>query len=71
MMDKETVEKYFDLMKSRGVIADYWIFDSYREEVEYIKIYYLHKSGKKSSYRFLTERVLQELRDDKLRKLFD
>jgi hypothetical protein len=71
MIDKETVEKYFDLMKSKGVIADYWSFDSYREEVDYIKIYYLHKSGKKSSYRFLTEIVLQELRDDKLRKLFD
>jgi hypothetical protein len=71
MMDKETVENYFNLMKSKGAIADYWIFDSYREEVDYIKIYYLHKSGKKSSYRFLTEIVLQELRDDKLRKLFD
>jgi len=71
MIDKETVEKYFNLMKSKGVIVDYWSFDSYREEVDYIKIYYLHKSGKKSSYRFLTEIVLQELRDDKLRKLFD
>lgn len=71
MIDKESVEKYFNLMKSRGVIAEYWNYDGFWDDIDHIKIHYLHKSGKRSSYRFLKERVLQEIRDDKLRKLLN
>jgi len=71
MIDKESVEEYFNLMKSRGSIAGYWNYDGFWDDKDHIKIHYLHKSGKRSSYRFLKERVLQELRDDKLRKLLD
>lgn len=70
-MTNKDVEKYFNLMKSRGVIADYWTYDGFWDDKDHIKIHYLHKSGKRSSYRFLKVRVLQELRDDKLRKLLD
>ena len=71
MIDRKSVEKYFDLMKSKGSIAEYWEFDGFWDDNDHIKIHYLHKSGKRSSYRFLKVRVLQELRDDKLRKLLD
>lgn len=71
MIDNESVEKYFNLMKSRGSIADYWNYDGFWDDNDHIKIHYLHKSGKRSSYRFLKVRVLQELRDDKLRQLFN
>lgn len=70
-MTNKDVEKYFILMKSRGFIADYWTYDGFWDDKDHIKIHYLHKSGKRSSYRFLKVRVLQELRDDKLRKLLD
>lgn len=71
MIDNDSVEKYFNLMKSRGVIASYWNYDGFWNDNDHIKIHYLHKSGKRSSYRFLKERVLQELRDEKLRQLFN
>jgi hypothetical protein len=71
MIDKESIEKYFNLMKSNGSIADYWNFDGFRNDGDHIKIFYQHKTGKRASYRFLKERVLQELRDDKLRQLFN
>lgn len=71
MINKKNIQDYFALMKSKNIIADYWNFDNFHEEPEHIKIYYLHKSGKKSSYRFLKERVIQEIRDNKLKKLFD
>jgi hypothetical protein len=71
MIDKDSVEKYFKLMKSKGFIDINWDFDCFVDENMYLKIYYLHKSGKRSSYRFLKERVLQELREDKLRQLFN
>lgn len=71
MINRENVEKYFNYMKSKGFIAEYWIFDGYWEDGDYLKLHYLHKSGKRSSYRFLKERVIQELRDNILRQLFD
>lgn len=71
MIDNEIVEKYFNLMKSRGSIADYWNYDGFWDDNDHIKIHYIHKSGKRSSYRFLKVRVLQELRDEKLRQLFN
>lgn len=71
MINREAVEKYFCLMKSKQVITDYWSFDSYIEREDYIKIFFLHKSGKRSSYVFSKELVLQGLRDDCLRNLFD
>lgn len=71
MINKDSVEKYFKLMKSKGFIDINWDFDCFVDDKQYLKIYYLHKSGKRSSYRFLKERVLQELREDKLRQLLN
>lgn len=71
MINNENIEKYFDLMKSRGFIAEYWSYDGYWNDGDHIKIHYLHKSGKRSSYRFLKVRVIEELRDNILRQLFD
>lgn len=71
MISKENVEKYFQLLQSKGIIADYWNFDGFYEEDEYLKIHYLHKSGKRASYRFPKERVIQDIRENILRELFD
>lgn len=70
MIDDKQIENYFNLLKSKGVIADYWNYDGFRDDLSHIKIHYIHKSGKRSSYRFLKDQVLQELRDHKLRQLF-
>ena len=71
MINSENIQHYFNLMKSKGIISEYWEFDGYWNDGDYIKIHYIHKSGKRSSYRFLKDRVLQEIRDYKLRRLFD
>lgn len=71
MINNENVEKYFNHMKSKGFIAEYWSYDGFWDDKDHIKIHYLHKSGKRSSYRFLKVRVLQELRDNILSQLLD
>jgi hypothetical protein len=71
MINKKNIQEYFELMKSKNIIADYWNFDNFLEESEHVKIYYSHKSGKRSSFRFTKEMVIQELRDNKLKKIFD
>lgn len=71
MITKQTVEKYFNLMKSRGFIDALWYFDAFWNDNQHIKIHYLHKSGKRSSYRVLKEDIIKELRDNKLKNLLD
>ncbi len=71
MINNKNVEDYFNLLKSKGIIAEYWDYDGYSVEDDYIKLRYIHKSGKRSSYRFLKERVIQELRDYQLRQILD
>ncbi len=71
MINNKNVEDYFNLLKSKGIIAEYWDYDGYSIEYDYIKLRYIHKSGKRSSYRFLKERVIQELRDYQLRQILD
>jgi hypothetical protein len=71
MINNKNVEEYFNLLKLKAIIAEYWNYDGYSVEDDYIKLRYIHKSGKRSSYRFLKERVIQELRDNKIKSLFD
>jgi hypothetical protein len=71
MINNKNVEDYFNLLKSKGIIAEYWDYDGCSVEDDYIKLRYIHKSGKRSSYRFLKERVIQELRDYQLRQILD
>ena len=71
MINNQNVIKYFELMKSKGFIADYWQYVGYITDQEHIKIFYNHKSGKRYSYRFRKEKVLEELRDFGINKLFE
>lgn len=71
MIDNKHIEWYFNWMKSKDVISEGWEYAGYINDEEYIKIYYNHKSGKRSSYRFPKERVMEDLREAKLRQLLD
>lgn len=76
MIDDKHIEWYFNWMKLKDVIAEGWEYTGYvitidSDNKEYIKIIYNHKSGKRSSYKFLMERVMEELREAKLKQLFD
>jgi hypothetical protein len=71
VIDNKNIEWYFNFMKSNGFIAEYWNYDGYLVDGDHIKILYIHKSGKRSSYRFLKEIVTQEIREAKLRRLFN
>jgi hypothetical protein len=71
MINNQNVIKYFELMKSKGFIAEYWQYVGYIIQQDHIKLFYNHKSGKMSSYRFLKEKVLEELRDFGINKLFE
>ena len=71
MINNQNVIKYFELMKSKGFIADYWQYVGYITDQEHIKIFYNHKSGKRYSYRFLKELIVQEIRDSKIKSILD
>jgi len=71
VIEAKHIEWYFNFMKSNGFIAEYWDYRFYRVDDNHIVIYYTHKSGKNSSYRFLKEVVTQEIREAKLRQLID
>jgi hypothetical protein len=71
MINNKNIKWYFDNMKSNNLIASYWCYDGYEEEKNHIKIMYVHKSGKRASYRFLKERVTQVIRELKLRSILD
>lgn len=71
MIEDKHIEWYFNLMKSKGFIAEYWNYNGYTLDDNHVKIYSIHKSGKRSSYRFIKEFVTQEIREAKLRQLLD
>jgi len=78
MIDNKHIEWYFNCMKSKGVISDGWVYDGFNLRKDKIVIRYYHHTreknkyiAKNSSYSFPKERVIEELRDAKLRQLFD
>ena len=79
MIDNKHIEWYFNWMKSKGVISDGWIYDGFNLRDDKIIIRYYHQikdkmgyiSQKNSSYSFSKETLITELRDLKLRQLFD
>ena len=79
MIDNKHIECYFNYMKSREIISDGWIYNGYVLRNDKIIIRYYHQtidkmgyiSQKNSSYAFSKETLITELRDFKLRKLFD
>lgn len=77
-MDPKHIEWYFNLLKSKGVISEGWIYDGFTTRDDKIVIRYYHHTGEKnrytsknSSYSFPIERVIEELREAKLRQLLD
>lgn len=71
IFNKENVERYFHFMKSKGSIPEEWSYNGFIDDGDHLKIYYLHTTGKRSSYRLPKDIIIKDLRDDKLRKLLD
>ena len=74
MIDNKHIEWYFNYMKSREIISDGWIYDGFNLRDDKIIIRYYHtslKGLKYSSYSLPKKTIITELRDLKLRQLFD
>ena len=78
MIDDKQIEWYFNWMKSKGVISEGWIYDGFNIRGDKIVIRYFHRTrerdkyiSKNSSYAFSKDKVLTDIREAKLRQLFD
>lgn len=78
MIDDKHIEWYFNFMKSKGVISEGWIYDGFVIREDKIVIRYYHHTrekdrytSKSSSYSFPKERVMEELREAKLKQILD
>lgn len=77
MIEDKHIEWYFNWMKSKGVISEGWTYDGFNIRENKIVIRYFHRTrekdkyiSKNSSYAFEKDKVLQEIREAKLRQLF-
>ena len=79
MIDGKQIEWYFNWMKSKGVISEGWVYDGFNIRNDKVIIRYQHQikdkmgyfTQKKSSYAFSKDKVLVDIREAKLRQLFD
>jgi hypothetical protein len=58
-------------MVLKGSVPDSWQFDYSTTDDKSTKIYYLHKSGKRSSFRILNDILKYEVRDWELNQILN
>ena len=87
MIENKHIEWYFNHMKLKGIISEGWEYSGFNETDDSIIIRYYHNTKqntnrfsnvdfqqtnrKNSSYAFPKERVIEELRESKLKRLLD
>ena len=79
MIDKKQIEWYFNWMKSKGVISEGWTYYSFNIRNDKVIIHSKHQikdkmgyvTQKNSSYAFDKGKILVDIREAKLRQLFD